>query len=554
MARVFLYVRTVRYLRPAQLFWQLYRRLRPVVRVAPVEFTGAAGLGPHTAWCRVPQPAAAVFEFLHQRAAADPVALDWHPADKPRLWRYNLHYFDYLQWDAIPDEWKAAYIESWIKANPQGTVDGWEPYTASLRIVNWIKYFAGLQTPVPVHWQASLLNQANWLLHNLEHHILANHFLKNAKALLFAGAWFEGAAADQMLQAGQRYLQREWREQVLADGGHYERSPMYHCIVTEDLLDVLNITGAARCGWTGAQLAELRDVCERLLEFVASTLNGADAIPLFNDAAYDIAPTPAALFYYGEAVCGYRYAGPGAEPRVADLPDSGYFGYRLGGDSLLIDCGEVGPDYQPGHAHCDTLSYELCIAGHRIIADGGVHGYDDDPTRAFLRATAAHNTVQLNGVEQSEIWGTFRVGRRARPLAPLLTTLPAGRLEFAGAHDGYLRTPQRAVHRRLVEIDVAGRWAFSDTVEGQGDAQIRSFINFAPGVALAAQGPGRWNIMLNNVRVAELRLASPAETELSDAYVATGFGRRHPTERLAFRQAGQLPLRIDYEIIRRGPD
>ena len=53
------------------------------------------------------------------------------------------------------------------------------------------------------------------------------------------------------------------------------------------------------------------------------------------------------------------------------LPDTGYYGYRQGGDSLIVDCGPVGPDYQPGHAHCDTLSYELHVGGVPIVVDSG---------------------------------------------------------------------------------------------------------------------------------------------------------------------------------------
>ena len=75
----------------------------------------------------------------------------------------------------------------------------------------------------------------------------------------------------------------------------------------------------------------------------------------------------------------------------------------------------IGPDYQPGHAHGDLLSFELSFAGRRVVTDSGVHGYDGDPLRAWCRSTHAHNTVEIDGQSQCEFWSVFRVARRARP-------------------------------------------------------------------------------------------------------------------------------------------
>ena len=137
----------------------------------------------------------------------------------------------------------------------------------------------------------------------------------------------------------------------------------------------------------------------------------------------------------------------------SDLPWTGYFGYRHGGDSLIVDCGPVGPDYQPGHAHCDTLSYELHVGGVPIVVDSGTFDYEPGQFRHYLRSTAAHNTVRIDGQEQSEIWGQFRVARRARPVEAHLSDWAGGRLVFSGEHDGYRRLPGKPRHRREICID-----------------------------------------------------------------------------------------------------
>ena len=138
---------------------------------------------------------------------------------------------------------KSALIDDWIENNPLGASDAWEPYTVSLRIVNWIKWFLteNAQREPRQEWLESLYLQAAWLEKNIEYHLLANHYLKNGKALLFAGAYFSGQQATRWLEKGLAILRDEASEQILADGGHYERSPMYHSIVVEDYLDVLNI-------------------------------------------------------------------------------------------------------------------------------------------------------------------------------------------------------------------------------------------------------------------------------------------------------------------------
>src|SRR5205085_8722772 len=131
--------------------------------------------------------------------------------------------------------------QCWIDENPPAVGVGWEPYPTSLRIVNWIKWaLAGNRMNDKAI--ASLAVQVRFLSQNLEQHLLGNHLLANAKALVFAGLFFEGDEAVSWLRTGLRLLAREIPEQVLPDGGHFERSPMYHSAILEDMLDLCNVT------------------------------------------------------------------------------------------------------------------------------------------------------------------------------------------------------------------------------------------------------------------------------------------------------------------------
>lgn len=109
-------------------------------------------------------------EFLNVRRGFSLGAMEWHPEDVSRLWRYNLHYFDYLLDDAVAVRCRDLLIDDWIAANPAGTAAAWEAYPTSLRIVNWIDYFlrTGNLRPLKASWLESLYAQTSWLERNVE--------------------------------------------------------------------------------------------------------------------------------------------------------------------------------------------------------------------------------------------------------------------------------------------------------------------------------------------------------------------------------------------------
>lgn len=485
-------IRTVRYLKSRQIGWLIYRRLRPVTLVkapAEVRLVQRAGVS------LIPRPCNSsfgwnggwTFTFLGVEHMFPLERFDWHPPNVSRLWRYNLQYFDYLLKDECPVDVRDALLDDWIVANPLGMRDAWEPFPTSLRIVNWVDYLlrTAATRPTKGRWLRSLFEQALFLERNIEYHILANHLFKNGVALLFAGAFFEGPIAERWLLLASRILSHEINEQLLPDGGHFERSPMYHAIITQDVLDVINLLQALPPTHRGL-LPIFKDKAHAALTFLDSILHPDGDIPLFNDSAMKIALPPAALRAYAERVIG-AYAPPLMDEDlcIRAFPESGYYTCRHGDSYLIVDCGPVGPNYQPGHAHCDMLSFELSIDGKRIIVDSGVSGYEGDSLRALIRSTAAHNTIRVNGIEQSEVWGTFRVGRRAKPLFARIEKTSGNNVCFQGAHDGYRHLSQRIIHQRRIFYRVEERtWCISDLLEGNGEVTVEGFFHFAPNIIL----------------------------------------------------------------------
>ncbi|NCC40346.1 MAG: alginate lyase family protein [Gammaproteobacteria bacterium] len=556
------YWHTLRYLRPIQFYGRLWFRLyrpRPELQPAPMRRLASR------AWAAPPlRPVSMLgptrFRFLNQTHDV-PGPESWNAPTLDKLWLYNLHYFDDLnaQDAQARADWHRALIERWIAENPPGRGNGWEPYPTSLRIVNWVKYLgavaggegteAGRQggtekrgadaclvpqclgASVP---STSLAIQARWLRKRLEHHLLGNHLFANAKALVFAGAFFDGPEAEQWLALGQCLLRRELNEQILPDGGHFERSPMYHAILLEDVLDVLNLAGVYPGVLDDALLARCGAKAVAMLDWLAAMTHPDGEISFFNDAAFGIAPPLADLGAYakhlgigarpesgGYASLNPPYStrhsgreagiqgresnvavttsagvvseptihgrGPGFPAGTTDvqccwLRDSGYVCLQAGPAVALLDVAPIGPDYLPGHAHADTLSFELSLFGQRVIVNGGTSRYGSGPERLAERGTAAHSTVQIDGVDSSEVWGGFRVARRARPFDVIISPEMAemgmdpdlSPILVSAAHDGYRRLPGRPVHRRQWQL-AEDRLVVTDRIEGVCRSAIARF-------------------------------------------------------------------------------
>jgi len=443
---------TVRYLRPIQIYsrikFKLYRpsvdkNIPPSVRVVKSSWNAPI---PHKSsllslW---------TFRFLNEEHSLKN-SDDWDNPQFSKLWRYNLHYFDDLNaLDADSrNDWHNELIVKWLHENPPALGTGWEPYPTSLRIVNWIKWsLSGNElSQESIH---SLAIQTRWLAKRLEFHILGNHLFANAKALVFAGLFFEGVEAEEWLTTGLSILKNEVPEQILSDGGHFERSPMYHAIVLEDLLDLINVASAFSGQVLEEQFSEWHVVNRRMFYWLQSMLHPDGQISFFNDAAFGIAATFVELDEYAKRL-GINIKLKNES--LINLRDSGYVRVENGSAVGLIDVAPIGPDYLPGHAHADTLSFELSLFGHRVFVNSGISQYGNDLVRQNQRSTALHNTVSIDGYDSSEVWAGFRVARRAYP-DKLNIEKNDNEIKVVCEHNGYIRLPGKCIHKR--------EWMFKD--------------------------------------------------------------------------------------------
>lgn len=359
------------------------------------------------------------FTFLNHSVTFES-SIDWNCTEHGKLWTYNLTYFDFLHQHTMTKNDGLNLIHDFI-AHSSTLQDALEPFPISLRGINWIKFLQQHNIRDQII-DDSLYAQYHILLDNLEYHLLGNHLLENSFSLLYGAYYFQD---KQFYKSARTILTAEFYEQILADGAHFELSPMYHQIMLYRVLDCINLV--QNNSWKDHELLSLLESkASMMLGWLKTMTYRNGTIPLLNDSADGIAPTTQELLNYAAAL--------GVEIHRSPLSASGYRKIIHPRYECIVDVGQIGPDYIPGHAHADTLNFELSIDEKPFIVDCGLSTYQIGAKRDFERSTAAHNTVEIDQTSSSHVWGGFRVAQRAN-----ITELVETPQTITASHDGYIQ-------------------------------------------------------------------------------------------------------------------
>ena len=300
--------------------------------------------------------------------------------------------------------------------------------------------------------------------------------------------FFEGKEADGWLGKGFRILSEQIPVQILDDGGHFELSTMYHALAFEDLLDLINVTKCFSDRLNeeqNKQISSWYGLAEKMHFWLDTMCHPDGEISFFNDSAFDIAPSFAELDAYSNRL--KIKSSKETSENITFLKDSGYLRIKNGSTVAIIDVAKVGPDYLPGHAHADTLSFEWSIGKDRVIVNSGTSCYGFSRERLRQRATVAHNTVVVDRQNSSEVWGGFRVARRAYPIELQVQQHEHNKVtEVYCAHDGYFRLTGKPKHSRKWMMDDE-RFLIEDRV-GETTKEAEARFHFHPNVKVSHDG------------------------------------------------------------------
>ncbi len=516
LATALLYARTAIGLRPRQLIHLVATRVRGLPSGPPPRIAAtidrerfdrfAAQLfaaGPGDAAGRIARAerlAAGRIVLLSVEREIETLDLGGTPVSP--LWTYHFHYLDWgvdLAWafretgNAVFRDTLIAMLDRWDAATRGTAGRAWEAYPHATRTLNLVILLAVAGDALGPERRSRLVDgiagYAAVAEGILERHLEGNHLWRDIAAWVVAAHLVAGPEQERTRRTALAWWARVRGDQILTDGGHEERSPLYHALALQDLA----LTHFALPEGE-ARAATLADGV-RMLPGMQALVRPDGRVHHFNDSAGrdDFDPT----FLIGLL----RVAGLPIEPHAGafELPVTGYSGVvdLQRGERVIVDHGTPAPRHQPGHLHCDLLSFEFDLDGEPFIVNAGVSGYEGDPLRPYFRGTPSHNTVQVGEYDQSELWGVFRVARMARPLGHSSEGDDDGGWIFRGGMSPY--APAGVVHDRIIAWR-PGRLEVSDAVTGGEGYPARVFVHFAHDVELRAEGPLRFEAIRGSSR------------------------------------------------------
>lgn len=402
--RFLLLLRTIRYLKPIQIIYQVKNRLSSPgnlrgytsddVIVHPLQFSDYPSR-------LIEITGSNTFTFLNLTKSFGH-DVDWNFMDYGKLWNYNLQYFNFLHQPGLSNDRKIGLLRQ-VYANLETGRLALEPYPVSLRSMNVIRFLSGCINPQRDYPDICkfLFAELTYLHTHYEFHILGNHLLENAFCMMMGSCFFE---QKEWRNRAQQIMTNQLSEQILSDGAHFERSPMYHQIILFRVLEAAE--------YLKPRSDKLRELfvstAQKMLSWLREITFTNGDIPHMNDSSPGVAFTTAQLLEFAK--------NSGIEVQVDNfnLGESGYRKLANENAELVVDVYGIEPEYQPGHAHADHLSFVLYVRSKPFIVDPGISTYNIGERRQWERSSIAHNSVTVDEENVSEVWGGFRVGRRPK--------------------------------------------------------------------------------------------------------------------------------------------
>ena len=458
----------------------------------------------------------------------------WNIEKKDKLWEYNLHYFNYINTKEYLLIYKNnSLFKKWIYANPPFYGVGWDRYPTSIRIVNWIKWILSGNQLDNTELR-SLYIQSRWLFKNPERHLLGNHFFSNLKALMFSGCIFNSSEAKQWLHWSLKKLNIQLKEQILQDGGHFERSPMYHALFLEDVLDLINLSNTFKT-IDKKTLNNLNVLAGNMLHWLYNMIHPDKAFSFFNDCSLGIAPSFQNLLKYANTLnlnlSHLSQNNNNNKKRITHLKNSGYIRLESKNAVAILDVAPLGPDYLPAHGHADTLSFELSVFGERIIVNGGTSCYGNSETRLKERQTSSHSTVEVNNKDSSEVWGGFRVAKRAYP-KNLIIKETVNEMNISCSHTGYAKEGKGVWHIRNWKMK-DNEIEIIDHIKGEYITASSRLI-FHPNLFITKKNNSNFEILLMSGKKIKLKLLK-CDGKIIKVKYAIEFGKTLDTKCLLIK-------------------
>lgn len=394
---------TLRHVKPVQISYRLKYNLKRINALKKVSleshrFSPLSMLPVPTARKFIEITEDGIKANLLNKAKTYQTRIQWDDSNIGRLWNYHLQYADFLKQNNLSVGFRAELVLDLYRWLESGKLRP-EPYPASLRIMNVIRFLSENHGKIEAESDLVeyLYSELHFLTNRLEFHLLGNHLMENAFALLMGGVSFD---QREWIQTAETIFADQIPEQMLEDGGHFERSPMYHLIMLFRFLEGIHYLPS------GSKLStRFFSISKKMLGWMGKMSFKNGDLAHFNDSTDGQSYSKDEIRKMAEK-CNLTEI-----PNI-DLSETGFRKYSNQNFELLIDAEGIEPSYQPAHAHADSLSFILHVKGKPVISDPGISTYESGERRNWERSTVAHNTVTFNRQNTADVWSRFRVGSR----------------------------------------------------------------------------------------------------------------------------------------------
>lgn len=447
-------------------------------------------------------------------------------------------------------------IDCWMEANPYLRGVNWaSSLELAIRLISWSwtwNYLGDIETDFRKRWLACIYKHCEYISKNFSRYSSANNHLIGEAAGLFIASivWQFEKESKKWQDKSYQILVEEIVKQNFEDGVNKEQAISYQQFV----LDFFLLAGllGEKNGIPFPQ--KYWDSVERMMEYIASIMDVQGNVPNIGDAddGYAVTlsdeecfnpyrsllATGAVLFKRGDfkrkarrfddksfwllGMEGHQQFNSLKEEKgisVKNFDQGGYFILSVSEDTEdeikgIVDCGALGYLSIAAHGHSDALSFTLCVGGKRFLIDPGTYAYHTQKEwRDYFKGTSAHNTIRIDGEDQSVSGGNFMWLKKARAKLLLWESMEDHDL-VKGEHDGYSRLKDPVIHRREIFFDKKNfTFKITDKINARGKHVIEQFFHFYKDCQITKIQDKEWEIR-NGDKVIQVKVDNKLCTEI----------------------------------------
>ncbi len=386
-----------------------------------------------------------------------------------------------------------ALVADWINTHKRWSPIAWRADLTGVRIAAWLGrhdfFCASADEDFRARFFASLYRQTRHLSRVAAWETRGAGKILAIKGLIYTGLCLPDG--QRYLAKGLKLLDKEIARQILADGGHYERSPQLQLAVLQHFIDI-------RATFIAAQRevpAALQSAIDRMAPMLRFFRHGDGGLVLFNDS------TEGERWLLDMVL---TRADAQGKP-LTSSPHSGFQRLNANRTLVIMESGAAVRGVPETHTHAGTLSFEMSIGKERLIVNCGAHVAGNSTWWRAQRTTAAHSTLTLGDTSSTEFSKNGRLGRRPENVT-CRRDENGGNIWIEASHDGYEEI-FNIIHRRRLYLAAGGEdFRGEDVLIATADAS--SFTANRPFTVRFHLHPGVRASLLHNRSAVLLRLPS----------------------------------------------